>query len=181
MKKIFVNIIAAVKCLFLLLFDRHEEKIGKILKNEKTKLTTAESCTGGLLSSFLTDVSGSSEYIKANFVTYANEAKMQYLDVKEETLLQHGAVSIQTAEEMVDGLLSKTGSDIAIATTGIAGPTGGTEEKPVGLVYIGIGSKENKIVQKYNVNPKYPRLLIKYMFAKQAVRMLVEFLKGQIK
>ncbi len=170
-----------IKLFRLIVNTRNENTAGTILIDNNLTLSVAESCTGGLLSSLLTDVSGSSAYIKANFVTYANEAKMQYLDVKEETLLQHGAVSIQTAEEMVDGLLSKTGSDIAIATTGIAGPTGGTEEKPVGLVYIGIGSKENKIVQKYNVNPKYPRLLIKYMFAKQAVRMLVEFLKGQIK
>lgn len=170
-----------IKLFRLIVNTRNENTAGTILIDNNLTLSIAESCTGGLLSSLLTDVSGSSAYIKANFVTYANEAKMQYLDVKEETLLQHGAVSIQTAEEMVDGLLSKTGSDIAIATTGIAGPTGGTEEKPVGLVYIGIGSKENKIVQKYNVNPKYPRLLIKYMFAKQAVRMLVEFLKGQIK
>ena len=170
-----------IKLFRLIVNTRNENTAGTILIDNNLTLSVAESCTGGLLSSLLTDVSGSSAYIKANFVTYANEAKMQYLDVKEETLLQHGAVSIQTAEEMVDGLLSKTGSDIAIATTGIAGPTGGKEEKPVGLVYIGIGSKENKIVQKYNVNPKYPRLLIKYMFAKQAVRMLVEFLKGQIK
>lgn len=159
----------------------NENAAGKILIDNNLTLSVAESCTGGLVSSLLTDVSGSSSYTKVNFVTYANEAKMDYLGVKEKTLAQQGAVSEQTAAEMVDGLLEKTGSDIAIATTGIAGPTGGTATKPVGLVYICAGSKENKIIQKYNVNPNYPRLLIKYMFAKEAIRLLFEFLKGYTK
>ena len=96
---------------------------GKILAERNKTISVAESCTGGLLSSLLTDVSGSSSYIKANFVTYANEAKSKYLGVSEETLEKYGAVSVQTAGEMVKGLLQSTGTDYAIATTGIAGPT----------------------------------------------------------
>lgn len=177
MKRIFVNIIAAVKCLLLVLFDRSEEKIGKILKNKKSKLTTAESCTGGLLSSFLTDVSGSSEYIKANFVTYANEAKETYLSVSPDILNEYGAVSPQTARAMIEGLLEHTDADYAAATTGIAGPTGGSKDKPVGLVYIGTGNREKIVVKQYNVHPLTNRRLIKILFAKEALKMLKEFLE----
>ncbi len=165
--------------LIKLLFDKQSEnEVGKeLIKHNKT-LSIAESCTGGLLSSLMTDVSGSSSYIKANFVTYANEAKEEYLNVKKETLETYGAVSTQTASEMVQGLLEKTNSDYAIATTGIAGPTGGSKEKPVGLIYIGIGNKNGDIyVEKYNVNDKYPRVLIKYLFAKHAAKQLAKFLK----
>ena len=103
--------------LFKLITDTEaqNEAAGFLIDNNKT-LAVAESCTGGLLSSLMTDVSGSSSYIKANFVTYANEAKMKYLNVKEETLKEHGAVSIETANEMVQGLLNETGADYAIAT-----------------------------------------------------------------
>jgi len=113
-----------------------------------------------------------------NFVTYANEAKTKYLNVKKETLDLYGAVSKETAEEMIKGLLNATDSDYALATTGIAGPTGGTKEKPVGLVYIGIGSKQKIKIIKYNTNHKYPRQLIKYLFAKKAIKELHQFIKG---
>lgn len=157
-----------------------ENEAGKLLIDNHKTLSIAESCTGGLVSSLMTDVSGSSYYTKANFVTYANEAKVKFLNVKEETLQNYGAVSIETAHEMVQGLLDNTGSDFAIATTGVAGPTGGTALKPVGLVYIGVGKQGKIKVHKYNVSPKYPRILIKYLFAKQAVLLLYEFIKGKI-
>ncbi len=164
--------------LIKLLFDtKNETEAGKFLIKKNKTLSIAESCTGGLLSSLMTDVSGSSSYIKANFVTYANEAKIKYLGVNEQTLNTYGAVSSQTAGEMVNGLLKNTETDYALATTGIAGPTGGTKEKPVGLVFIGVGKKGSVKISKYNVNPCYPRLLIKYLFAKQAARLLKEFLK----
>lgn len=170
--------IKLLRIMKLILSTKAENAAGKILLETGKTLSIAESCTGGLVSSLMTDVSGSSYYTKCNFVTYANEAKMQYLGVKEDTLKEFGAVSVQTADEMVQGLLKKTGSDYAIATTGIAGPTGGTAIKPVGLVYIGIGCQGKIKVFKYNVNPKYPRLLIKYMFAKHSVELLADFLKG---
>ena len=114
---------------------------------------------------------------KESLVNTTNEAKEQYLHVKKETLEHYGAVSVQTADEMIKGLLEVTGSDYALATTGIAGPTGGTEEKPVGLVYIGVGTKDEMHVHKYNVNPKLPRIIIKYLFARQAIKLLIDVLK----
>lgn|SRR5574344_862444 len=165
--------------LFKLICDKSSETaVSKFLLKYNKTISVAESCTGGLLSSLLTDVSGSSGYIHANFVTYANEAKMKYLGVSKDTLDTYGAVSQQTAQEMVKGLLHNTESDYAIATTGVAGPNGGTAEKPVGLVYIAIGSKNAIQVYKYNVEQTYPRLLIKYMFAKHALKLLADFLKG---
>lgn len=156
-------------------------RAGALLIKYSKKLSIAESCTGGLLSSLMTDVAGSSSYIHANFVTYANEAKTQYLGVKEETLKMYGAVSVQTAGEMVNGLLDVIGCDFAIATTGIAGPSGGSEEKPVGLVYIGIGSKDAVNVYEYKVNSKLPRTVIKYMFAKHSVDLLCDYLEKNLK
>lgn len=176
-----MKIFYIIKLLSLILNTAAEDKAGRILIEKNLKLAIAESCTGGLLSSLMTDVSGSSSYIHANFVTYANEAKMKFLNVSDFTLGSHGAVSIETAQEMVQGLLNNTGSDIAVATTGVAGPTGGSEQKPVGLVYIGVGMRDNIKVFKYNVNPKYPRRLVKYLFAKRAAKLLCEFLEENVK
>ncbi len=117
-----------------------------LIKNNLT-LSTAESCTGGLISSYLTDISGSSAFINQNFVTYSNEAKERYLSVKKETLEEFGAVSEQVAYQMSLGLLQL--ADCSIATTGILGPTGGTLEKPVGLVYISLGYRNKIKVIKY--------------------------------
>lgn len=105
-------------------------------------VSTAESCTGGLIGKMLTEVSGASSCYGFGFVTYANEAKMQLLGVKSETLEKYGAVSEETAKEMAEGARRVSGSDIAVSVTGIAGPTGGTDEKPVGLVYIGVSDKD---------------------------------------
>ena len=118
----------------------------KLIRNNLT-LSSAESCTGGLISSYLTDIDGASNFIFQNFVTYSNEAKMKFLNVSFETLQKYGAVSEQTAYEMVKGLFAY--SNCAIATTGILGPTGGTKEKPIGLVYIGLGINNNIKVVKY--------------------------------
>lgn len=126
------------------------------------------------MSSRMTDLSGSSEYIKANFVTYSNEAKVKYLNVEEKTLAQYGAVSAQTAHEMVCGLMANTGCDVAVATTGIAGPTGGSEEKPVGTIYVGIKIKDKTFVERFNLNPKYSRTRMKRKFTKQALEFLLE-------
>ena len=113
------------------------EKVVKMLAERKMTISAAESCTGGLFAALITNVSGASEVLNESFVTYANSAKMKYLGVKGETLEKHGAVSYETAFEMADGLRKNTGADVTVGITGIAGPTGGTKEKPVGLVYIG--------------------------------------------
>lgn len=113
------------------------EKVVKMLAERKMTVSAAESCTGGLFAALITNVSGASEVLNESFVTYANSAKMKYLGVKGETLEKHGAVSHETAFEMAEGLRKNTGADVTVGITGIAGPTGGTKEKPVGLVYIG--------------------------------------------
>lgn len=153
-----------------------EKNIAEILKEHSLVISVAESCTGGLLSSRLTDISGSSEYIRANFVTYSNESKMALLDVKDETLRIYGAVSEQCAREMSEGLYRKTKADIAISTTGIAGPTGATETKPVGLMYVGITNRYKSVVQQFKLNPKFDRIRMKQEFAQCALQMLLDSL-----
>ena len=127
-----------------------EEEVGKYLIDNSLTIATAESCTGGLLSSKLTDVSGSSEYVKLNFVTYANEAKHKILGVSWDILNNFGAVSEQCAQAMAEGLENVTGCDIALCTTGIAGPTGGTKEKPVGTVFMGCSYKGCTQVREFH-------------------------------
>jgi nicotinamide-nucleotide amidase len=126
-----------------------EEEIGRLLKKHKLTLAIAESATGGLLTHLITNVSGSSEYCEGGMVTYSNRMKKEELGVKEETLKKHGAVSSQVAEEMASGIRRKRGVDIALSTTGIAGPTGATPGKPVGLFYIGFSSAWKTISKKY--------------------------------
>lgn len=112
------------------------EKLGQLLKACGQKIAVAESCTGGGIAYALTEIPGSSAWFDRGFVTYSNAAKMQMLGVKSETLVQFGAVSAETAQEMVAGALVNSVADCAIAVTGIAGPEGGTEIKPVGTVFI---------------------------------------------
>ena len=153
-----------------------EQKIAKILFDNSMVISTAESCTGGLLSSRLTDVSGSSLYTKLNFVTYSNEVKHSLLGVTTETLEKFGAVSKECAAEMAVGLHERTNADVVICTTGIAGPTGGSPNKPVGLVYVAIKSKYKAVVQEFRINPKLNRKKMKYKFTQVALEMLYDFL-----
>ena len=154
-----------------------EQTVARILFNYSIKISTAESCTGGLLSSRLTDVAGSSSYIKENFVTYANEAKIELLDVSQETLETYGAVSEQCAKEMAEGLYKKTGCDVAISTTGIAGPTTPEAGKPVGLMYVAIKNKCALAVKKMEVNQHNSRKMIKFLFSQSALEFLISFLQ----
>ena len=114
-----------------------EQVVGKLLTDRKKTLSVAESCTGGLIGMRLTDISGSSAYFLEGVIAYSNDAKMRTLSVPAETLETHGAVSAQTAEAMAAGMRARAGSDYAISVTGIAGPGGGTEDKPVGTVFVG--------------------------------------------
>lgn len=125
------------------------EKLGLLLKQNNLTISAAESCTGGLFTSALTDIAGSSAYVLGSVVTYSNEAKRKLINVQESTLMAHGAVSEQTAIEMASGVRDLFGTDYAISITGIAGPGGGTTEKPVGLVYIGMASSDGVTVKKY--------------------------------
>jgi nicotinamide-nucleotide amidase len=129
-----------------------EEAIGKILKEKNAFVGTAESCTGGYLAHTFTQHPGSSEYFKGSVVAYSNEIKMKQLQVKQETLEQYGAVSKECIEEMAKGALTALDVDYSIATSGIAGPDGGTEEKPVGTIWIAIASKDEVISEKLQFN-----------------------------
>ena len=120
------------------------QKIVRLLKKKRLKISFAESCTGGLLSSAITSVSGSSKVFTLGLVTYSNQSKNHVLKVTKQIIRKHGAVSIQCCFSMVDNLSKISKSNIALSITGIAGPNGGTKKKPVGLVYVGI-KKGNKI------------------------------------
>ena len=116
-------------------------RLGQALLQQNLRLATAESCTGGGLGYWLTSVPGSSDWYDRGFITYSNTAKMQMLQVKPETLDQFGAVSEETAREMAEGALLNSTADLSISITGIAGPGGGTEQKPVGTVWMGFAGR----------------------------------------
>ena len=147
-----------------------ENVVYNILKEKNLTLTTAESCTGGLIGSIITNVPGVSSYYKEGIVTYSNEAKIKYLNVNEETLNKYGAVSEQTACEMAEGALKNADAHIAVAVTGIAGPDGGTKEKKVGLVYIAVADKENTVAEKFQFTGN--RQKVRRLAAKNAINMV---------
>ena len=169
MKKLFFNLKANI----IKLTSKTPERISKVMLRETYQISSAESCTGGLVSSRLTDVSGSSAYVKANFVTYSNEAKHKFLNVSEETLEKYGAVSEECAREMAEGLQRLTKSDIVICTTGVAGPTG-SERKPVGLMYLACGFNGKITVKEVRLNPNYTRKNMKFMFSEEALKFVLE-------
>lgn len=129
-----------------------ESVLSQLLIEKDLKIATVESCTGGLIASRLVSCSGISDVFLEGSVTYSNEAKMRTVNVKHDTLLAVGAVSEETAKEMAEGIALRAGADIGVSTTGIAGPGGGTEEKPVGLVYIGVYYKGNVKAYRYVFN-----------------------------
>ena len=129
-----------------------EEKIGELLKSKNLSLSTAESCTGGSIAALVTSVPGSSEYFKGGVVAYSNEVKMSLLHVSAETLEKYGAVSRETVIEMVKGAMKALKTDCAVATSGIAGPGGGTAEKPVGTVWIAAAYKSEICTMKQETN-----------------------------
>ena len=126
-----------------------EQVIGNVLLSKQLTLAVAESCTGGYLSSLISGVPGSSGYFKGGITAYSNEIKQKILDVPPEVLERHGAVSAQTVKKMAEGVLRKYQTDTAIAISGIAGPTGGTEEKPVGTAWIAVGNPASILVKKF--------------------------------
>ena len=151
-----------------------EEEIGALLVTRGLTLVTAESCTGGLVAHRITDVPGSSAYFLGGFVAYANEAKEGVLGVRHETLLTHGAVSEETALEMARGARQRLGAGLGISTTGIAGPTGGTPDKPVGLVYVALSASGVELCQRYVWQGD--RLANKEQSAEAALQLLLSYL-----
>lgn len=147
------------------------------LREREWKLVTAESCTGGMIATAITDKAGSSDVFDRGFVTYSNQAKMDHLNVQAETLKKHGAVSMETAEEMANGALENSEAQIAVSVTGIAGPSGGTPQKPVGLVYIGFGIKGGVTQAKgFNFTGE-TREDIRLQSTRQALKILLSVLE----
>ena len=159
--------------------DLLEAKIGELLLECKLSIGTAESCTGGYIAHLITSVAGSSRYFKGSVVSYSNDIKSSILKVKESTLEQFGAVSEQTVSEMLDGALQQLKVDIAIAVSGVAGPDGGTPEKPVGTVFIGVASKEKKIIKMLSFTNNRERNI--QLSAISALVLLRNFLLNEIK
>ena len=155
--------------------DTLESIINKILINSNLTIATAESCTGGMISKFLTDSPGSSNYFLGGITPYNNQLKESLLNISKVSIDKHGAVSEEIATEMAKKIRKITNSDIGISTTGIAGPEGGTKYKPVGLVYIGISTKNQNITKKYNFNfdRKNNRIITAYK-ALDIIRKLID-------
>ncbi len=155
-----------------------EEKVVKLLKEKNLTFTCAESCTGGLIAKRITDVSGSSSVFECGVVSYSNRIKHEILGVKTETLEKFGAVSEECAREMVRGVLALTGADIAVAVTGIAGPSSDGTDKPVGLVYIAFSDGKAMIVKKHlNDFPDNVRENNRNKSADTALETVLEYLK----
>ena len=135
-------------------------------------LATAESCTGGMIAAALTDIAGSSTVVDRGFVTYSNEAKQDMLGVKAETLARFGAVSAETAREMAEGALAHSRAGIAVSVTGIAGPGGGSAEKPVGLVWFGLAQAGQPVHSEHRVFKNADRAEVRQAACRHALQML---------
>ena len=144
------------------------------LKRQKLTIATAESCTGGLIGHTLTNVSGSSEYFERGIISYSNKAKVELLGVSESLLKEQGAVSEEVAKTMAENVRKRSDVNIGISTTGIAGPLGGTKEKPVGLVYISASTEKDNIVKKFIFTGD--RIQNKVSTCNVALNMLLEIL-----
>ena len=150
-------------------------KILKLLTKKKLTLSFAESCTGGLLASSITSISGSSKVFNMGLVTYSNSAKVKLLKVPKKTITKYGAVSYETCLSMVKNLSKISRSNISISITGVAGPNGGTKEKPVGLVYVGL-KKGSKTIIKKNLFKSKKRVSIQKATVNQALKMILNIL-----
>jgi len=142
-------VISILRRLIPLIDEKLLDVVSAELKKQKLTVATAESCTGGLIAHSLTNIPGSSEYFERGVVSYSNKAKIDLLDVSEKLIKEHGAVSEQVAKAMAEAVREKSKADIGVSTTGIAGPSGGTEEKPVGLVYIAVSTSKDTKVKRF--------------------------------
>ena len=149
------------------------ERVLAASRARKWRLAAAESCTGGLVAAALTAIAGSSDVVERGFVTYSNEAKSELLGVPAETIAMHGAVSAQTAAAMARGVLARAPVDLAVSITGVAGPGGGTAQKPVGLVYLGLATKAGAARVERHVFPG-DRTAIRHAALLLALELLLE-------
>ncbi|MBW2621672.1 MAG: competence/damage-inducible protein A, partial [Deltaproteobacteria bacterium] len=152
-----------------------EETVGKLLKDRELTIAVAESCTGGLICHRITQVAGSSDYFERGIVVYSNESKIEQLHVPREVIETHGAVSAETAAAMAEGIRLVSQADLGLATTGIAGPTGGTLEKPVGTVFIALADSEEALVERFQFSGT--RAQIKALTAQTALDRVRRFLQ----
>ena len=152
------------------------QKIVKLLSKKKLKISFAESCTGGLLSSEITSISGSSKVFTLGLVTYSNQAKINILKVPKKIIMKNGAVSYETCLSMVKKLNKISKTNISVSITGVAGPSGGTKQKPVGLVYIGIKKANKTLVKKFLFKNKKRRSIQKATVNK-ALNLILGFVK----
>jgi len=152
------------------------QKIVSLLRKKKFKISFAESCTGGLLSSKITSITGSSKVFTFGLVTYSNQAKISILKIPKKIIIKHGAVSYETCLSMVKNLEKNSKTNISVSITGIAGPRGGTKKKPVGLVYIGIKKGNKTLVKKYLFKNK-KRIFIQRSAVNKALNLILGFLK----
>jgi|TARA_B100001540_G_C15766445_1_gene624230 nicotinamide-nucleotide amidase len=152
------------------------KKLVKLLSKKKLKISFAESCTGGLLSSTLTSISGSSNVFTLGLVTYSNQAKVNILKLPKKIIMKHGAVSYETCLYMVKNLNKISKTSISVSITGIAGPKGGTKDKPVGLVYIGIKKGNRIIIKKFTFKDK-KRISIQKATVNKSLNLILTFIK----
>ena len=148
-------------------------KVVRILTKEKLSVSFAESCTGGLLASTITSISGSSKVFNMGLITYSNNAKVKLLKVPKKTITKYGAVSHETCLSMVENLSKISKSNISISITGVAGPNGGTKQKPVGLVYVGL-KKGRKTIIKKNLFKNKGRIFIQKATVKKVLKMVLK-------
>ncbi len=154
------------------------EQLIEALRSKGLRMSAAESCTGGMIGCMMTSVPGSSDVFLGTAVTYSNDAKERILGVKHQTLMDHGAVSMETASEMAKGSVEVYESDVAVAVTGIAGPGGATPEKPVGLVYIAVADGPRTVVTKNLFQGD--RQSIRHQTAIEAFKLLNELVEGKL-
>ena len=152
------------------------QKVVSLLKRKKIKISIAESCTGGMLSSTITSVSGSSKVFTLGLVTYSNQSKIRILKVPNKIISKYGAVSVQCCLAMVNNLSKISKSKVCVSITGIAGPKGGSKQKPVGLVYIGIRVGKKVMINKCNFRNK-GRLFIQKQTVKKTLNLLLKLIK----
>lgn len=154
-----------------------EKMLGDVLRTNNLTISIAESCTGGLISHRITNIPGSSDYYDRGVITYSNKSKMELLEVPKLILESFGAVSEETARAMANGVRRLANSDFGLAVTGIAGPSGGTSTKPVGLVYISCATEKSTIVREFRFNGS--RSDIKEQTSEEALKLVMELIDGK--
>jgi nicotinamide-nucleotide amidase len=151
-------------------------RLAEVVLEKRLRVCTAESCTGGLIAKSFTDLAGSSEWFERGFITYSNQSKSEMVDVPESVIVEYGAVSEPVVNAMARGALKNSAADVSIAVTGVAGPAGGTEEKPVGTVWIAVASEKQLIAKKYCFDGDREAIRIATM--QTAIEMLLQLLES---